>query len=258
MAKKNIIIGNWKMNPRTAKDAEKLWSEVQKGLSPLKKTEIVICAPFIYLEKLKKTQGKSTKIYLGAQDAYAGDVGAFTGEISSEMLSNIGAKYVILGHSERRTLGETNIDINKKLKGVISSGLIPILCVGETEREDTHEYFNLVKNQLKECLVGISKNLITKIIIAYEPVWALSSTVGRRDATPHDANEMSIFIRKVLSDISTPAVASDVRIIYGGSVSEKDATDFLTHGGVTGLLAGKASLDAKKFLAIINIAESLK
>ena len=241
------------MNPRSAKEAEKLWSGVAKLVSRIKKTEIVICPPFIYLEKLKKF---SRKINLGAQDGFWGDVGPYTGEVSAEMLYDLRVRYVILGHSERRTLGETNSLINKKIKGALSAGLCPILCVGESAREADHGYFNLVKVQIEECLAGISKNSISKIIIAYEPVWALSSTLDRRDATAEDAREMAVFIRKILFDkFSNEAVG--VRVIYGGSANEKDALDFLQNGRVDGLLPGKASLDAKKFSEIIKIAESL-
>ncbi|MFA5791953.1 MAG: triose-phosphate isomerase [Candidatus Paceibacterota bacterium] len=255
---KKIIIGNWKMNPRSLKDAEKLFSGVVKFTSHIKKTEIVICPSFIYLDKLKKL---SRKISLGAQDAFSGDTGAFTGEVSTEMLYNIGVKYVILGHSERRNppigTGETNEIINKKIKSSLAAGLRPILCVGENTRDESHSYFNFIKTQLEECLVGISRNSIYKIIIAYEPVWALSSTANRHDATSRDSLEMVIFIRKVLSD-KFGKEASQVRIVYGGSVNEKYAKDFLENGGVDGLLAGRASLDAKKFVEIINIAENLK
>lgn len=250
---KKIIIGNWKMNPRSIKDAEKLFSNIAKSLSGIKKTEVVICPPFIYLEKLKKL---SKKINLGAQDAFYGDVGAFTGEVSGEMLYNIGVKYVILGHSERRAMGESNIDINKKVKASMASGLLPILCVGETERDENHGYFNVVKTQIEECLNGIPKNLISKIIVAYEPVWALSSTVNRKDATSGDLREMSIFIRKILFDKFGPEVVK-VRIIYGGSVNERDAQDFLKNGSVDGLLPGRASLDARKFSEIVKICEAL-
>ena len=241
------------MNPLSLEEAEKLFSSVAKEISRIKKTEIVICSPFLYLERLKKL---SRKISLGAQDAFLGDVGAFTGEISTEMLYNLGVKYVILGHSERRAMGEGNNDINKKIKSALASGLRPILCVGESVRDENHGYFNLVKTQLEECLVGISRNSISKIIIAYEPIWAISSTLERRDATPEDSKEMSIFIRKILSDKFGPD-ARKMRIIYGGSANEKDAGSFLKDGGVDGLLPGRASLDAKKFAAIINIAEKI-
>jgi triosephosphate isomerase len=250
---KKIIIGNWKMNPLTLKEAEKLFNDVAKNVSSVKKTEIVICPPFLYLNKLKKI---SRKISLGGQDAFWGEVGAFTGEISAEMLYNIGSRYVILGHSERRAMGESNSDVNKKIKFSLAAGLRPVLCVGESARDENHGYFNLVKMQLEECLAGISKNSISKVIIAYEPIWAISSTPGRQDARPDDSREMAIFIRKILSD-KFGSEATQMRIIYGGSVNEKDAEDFLKNGGVDGLLSGRASLDAKKFAEIINIAEGL-
>ena len=250
---KKIIIGNWKMNPRTIKDAEKLFTDVAKSISRIKKTEVIVCPPFLYLEKLKKI--RTSKINLGAQDAFWEDVGAYTGEVSPDMLYNIGVKYVILGHSERRALGENNSDVNKKIKAAFSAGLIPIVCVGESVRDLSHSYFNLVKVQLGECLNGISKTLISKIIIAYEPIWALSSTVNRKDATPADSREMAIFIRKILSD-KFGLEAKKVRVIYGGSANEKDGYNFLKNGGVDGLLPGRASLDAKKFTEIIKIAES--
>ncbi len=252
---KKIIIGNWKMNPLSLKEAEKLTVDIAKNISKIKKTSVVLCPPFIYLEKLKKI---SKKVIIGAQDAFVGEVGAFTGEVSTEMLYNIGVRYVILGHSERRALGENNTDINKKLKSALSASLTPVLCVGESERDLNHEYFNFVKTQIVECLNGINKNLFSKMIIAYEPVWAISTTPNRRDATALDSSEMVIYIRKVLADLSSPDIANSVRILYGGSVNNKDAGDFLKNGGVDGLLVGRASLDAKKFVEIIKIAEDIK
>jgi len=249
-----IVIGNWKMNPLTQKEAEKLFGKVAKSISRIKKTEIVICPPSIYLEKLKKI---SKKVKLGAQDAFIGDVGAFTGKISGEMLYNLGVRYVILGHSEQRALGEGNDEINKKLKSALSASLTPILCVGENNRDDNHEYFNVVKNQIEECLRSVKKNQISKIIFAYEPVWAISSTSNRKDATPENVREMIVFIRKTLSDYASPDIAAHTRIIYGGSVTDKDALDFLQDGGADGVLPGRASLNAEKFVGIINIAESI-
>ena len=249
---KKIIIGNWKMNPLTSKEAEKIFTDVAKNISEIKKTEVAICPPFLFLGKLKNL---SKKIILGAQNSFPGDIGAFTGEVSAEMLYNMGARYVILGHSERRALGETSNDINKKIKSSLSAGLCPVLCVGENIRDENHDYFNLIKTQLEECLAGISKNFTAKIIIAYEPVWAISTTPDRKDATPDDSREMSIFIRKILFDKFGKEV-SQIRIVYGGSVNEKTAEDFLKNGGIDGLLVGKASLDAKKFGAIVKICEA--
>ncbi len=241
------------MNPLTSKEAVKLFTDIAKNLTTTKNVDVVICAPFVYLESLKKI---SKKISLGTQDAFWQEKGAFTGEISVKMLSNIGVKYIILGHSERRSLGENNIDINRKIKAVLSAGLTPIVCVGDTERDENHGYFNVVKNQVEECLNGIKKDLLEKIIVAYEPVWALSTTIPRKDATAEDSQEMVVFIKKVLAD-KFGVKTKMPRIIYGGSANDKNCADFLTNGGVEGLLPGAASLDPKKFISIINIAEHI-
>ena len=256
---KKIICGNWKMNPRSLKEAEKLFNDIAKNILEIKKTEVVVCPPFLFLPAFAKAstgKGKVKKIILGAQNDFPGEVGAFTGEISAEMLYNLGVRYVILGHSERRAQGESDSDINKKIKSSLAMGLRPILCVGEQVRYPNHDYFNLIKTQLGTCLEGISKNSVAKIIIAYEPIWAISTTLDRKDATASDSHEMSIFIRKILFDKFGKDM-SQIRIVYGGSVNERDAEDFLKHGGVDGLLVGRASLDAKKFGAIVKTCEVL-
>jgi triosephosphate isomerase len=251
---KEFIVGNWKMNPLTGKEAEKLFSGVAKEISRVKRTEIVVCPPSVFLDRLTKI--RTSKITLGGQDAFWGGAGAFTGQVSGEMLYEIGARYVILGHSERREMGESNADINQKMKAALLSGLRPILCVGESSRDENHGYFNLIKIELEECVAGVSKNSISKIIIAYEPIWAISTTPNRKDATADDSREMSIFIRKVLSD-KFGKDSSKIKVLYGGSVSEKDAGEFLESGGVDGLLVGRASLNAKKFSEIVKICEAL-
>lgn len=240
------------MNPASGKEAEIVFNEIAKK-ADFKNIEVVVCPPYLYLEKLKKL---SKKITLGAQDVSCEERGAFTGEISAQMLIDAGVKYVIIGHSERRKLGETNFDINKKIKTALFFGLKPIVCIGETKRDDNHEYFEVVKNQIKECLDGINKNLLSKIVIAYEPVWALSTTKDRRDATAADSHEMVIFIKKILTD-KFGTKTKLPRIIYGGSVNEKNCFDFLTNGGVEGGMPGAASLHANKFLEIIKIAEGI-
>ncbi len=241
------------MNPRSLKEAERLFNDTAKNVIGIKKTEIIVCPPFLYLQKLKKI---SQKIMLGAQNTFPGDVGASTGEVSAEMLYNIGVRYVILGHSERRALGETNNDINKKIKSSLAMGLRPVLCVGENVRDEAHDYFNLIKTQLESCLAGVSKNSAHKIIVAYEPIWAISTTKDRKDATANDSSEMAIFIRRNLFD-KFGKDAGKIKILYGGSVNEKDAENFLKNGGVDGLLVGRASLDAKKFSQIVKICEAL-
>jgi len=252
MVNKKIIIGNWKMNPSSLKEAEYLFKKIAKQ-GDFKKVEVVVCAPFVYLEKLKKI---SQKINLGAQNISSEERGAFTGEVSAEMLSNLGVKYVIIGHSERRKMGETSKDVSKKIKQALFFGLKPIVCIGETKRDESHEYFNVVRSQVKESLEGINKNLLQKIIIAYEPVWALSTTQDRKDATPADCQEMIIFIKKILTDkfgIKTKLP----QFIYGGSLNDKNCAEFLTRGGAEGGMPGVASLSAEKFLKIIDIAGSI-
>ncbi len=251
--RKKLVIANWKMNPLSLWEAEKLFGGVTKLAWSVRDIDVVVCPPFLYLGKLKRI---SRKVFLGAQDVFWGSTGAFTGEISAEMLYNIGARYVIIGHSERRTLGEDNSAVNQKVKSALAAGLLPILCVGEKTRDEKHEYFGLVKNQVLECLGGISKDLISKVVIAYEPVWSISTTANRWDATPEDFLEMSVFIRRVVTDrfgTKTPMP----RVIYGGSVNEKNVADFIKHKETDGVLVGAASLDAGKFSAIIKICEAL-
>ena len=248
---KKIVIANWKMNPISEKEAERLFINVAKLLSKIKKTEIVVCAPFVYLNKFKKFV---KKIKLGAQNVSSEESGAYTGEISTKMLYDLGVRYVILGHSERRNMGEKDEEINKKIKISLASGLVPILCVGEKERDKNHEYLKLVENQIKESLKGISKNLISKIIIAYEPVWAIGKN-ATREATPAEFLEMKIFIKKIFSGIFGVKIKIP-SIIYGGSVNEKNAEEFLRQGEADGFLVGRISLEAEKFYKIISITES--
>lgn len=249
---KKFIIANWKMNPSSFEEAKILFLKIEKK-ADFKNTEVIICPPSLYLDKFKKN---SKKILLGAQDVFYEERGAFTGNLSASMLIEAGAKFVILGHSERRKLGETDKDVNKKLKTALFFGLKPIVCVGEKERDENHEYFGVVKKQIEECLKGISKELISKVIIAYEPVWALSTTLGRKNATPADSYEMNIFIRKILTD-KFGVKTKMPKILYGGSVNEKNILGFLISGGIDGVLVGGASLNPEKFLEIIKVTESV-
>jgi len=266
------------MNPVSLKEAEKIFSTEVKPLSLLnmRKTEVIVFPPFVYLGFLKKLSGK---ISIGGQNVFAENppygTGAHTGEISAEMLYGLGARYVILGHSERRALtgggyalgkfadtgernnGETNLDVNKKIKSSLSSGLKVIVCVGESTRDENHEYLDFIKKQIEEGLEGISGNSLSKIIIAYEPIWAIGKG-AIREATPAEFREMKIFIKKVLSDKFSPAKALGVRILYGGSVNPKNSLGFLTEGQADGFLVGRDSLKPKQFVEIVKNAESVK
>ena len=256
MHKKKIIIGNWKMNPESLKEAKKRFLEVKKEVIKYKNVQAVIAAPFVYLPELGKIS--SAGLALSAQNVSAEKEGAFTGEVSAKMLGGFKVKYCIVGHSERRTLGETNELINKKIKMALAENITPIVCVGETDREHGMWHLGIVKTQVEECFFGIPKASLPKIIVAYEPVWALSSTANRRDATAEDSAEMIIYIKKVLSDKFDAKSVEAVRVLYGGSVNETNAGEFLSAGKADGLLPGKASLTPKIFTSILKVANDIK
>jgi triosephosphate isomerase len=217
----------------------------------VKKIEVVACPPVLYLAKLKKY---SRKLGLGVQNIFQEESGAYTGEISAEMVYDLGGRYVILGHSERRAMGESNEEINKKIRSALSAGLMPVICIGEKDRDENHEYLNFIKEQIEIAFKNVSKDSLSKMIIAYEPVWAIGKN-ATREATPAEFLETKIFIKKVLSDIFS--VKADIpRIIYGGSVHPKNSEAFIKEGQADGFLVGRDSLDAKKFSEIINIVES--
>jgi len=243
-----LIAGNWKMF-KTTKDAvsfAKEFKELYKGTD----IRAAICAPFTQLLALKEAF-EGTNIKLGAQNMHFEDEGAFTGEVSAGMLKEIGVDYCIIGHSERRQyFNETDETVNKKIVKAFSVDIIPILCIGEVlEERDAGKEFDVVKKQLTGALTGISAELVKKLVIAYEPVWAIGTG---RTATPAQANEMCAYIRELLIELYDDQVADDVIIQYGGSVKPSNATDIMNMDEIDGALVGGASLNAKEFMEIIN------
>ncbi len=247
-----VIAGNWKMN-NNLEESQNLISKLVEGLSKDKMNcEVIICPPYTSLS-LSANLIKGSMVKLGAQNMYFEESGAFTGEISASMLKGTGCEYVILGHSERRSIfGEKDELINKKIKKALSSDLKPIFCVGETlaERESgvTNE---IIKGQVHEGLNGLSENDLGKIIIAYEPVWAIGTG---KTATPNQAQEVHEFIRKLISDKFSFAAADRIVIQYGGSVKPDNAKELLSQKDIDGALVGGACLKAESFLGIINAA----
>jgi triosephosphate isomerase len=244
-----IIVANWKMNPSSLKEADTLLSMISKNIGNIKNNKIIICLPFPFLYLFKKYKNK--KIILGAQNASCYPEGSFTGEVSPKMLIEMGVKNVIVGHSERRAQGEDNKIINQKILNLLKFKINPILCVGETNRDKEGSYLSFIENQIKECLVGISKKQINNIIIAYEPIWAIGAT-GIRVATKEEFIEIKIFIKKIISDIYDSKIAHSIPIIYGGSVNYLNSKSFTEEGGADGLLVGRDSLNFKKFSAILE------
>ena len=254
---KKLIIMNWKMSPSTLREAKGLISILKtKHLIP--NTEIVVCPPFEYLSDVAGLINK-TKIKLGGQNVFYKDRGAYTGEISPKMLKNLGVKYVIIGHSERRAMGETDGIINKKVIAALKDGLKVILCVGEQARGKAQgakrEAEKTIKEQLQKDLKGIGnwKLEIGNLAIAYEPIWAISSNKNAEQDTPKDAAEMSKFIKKYLKSYFLNLKSAPV--LYGGSVNSKNVLDFIKQKEINGALVGHASVDKKELTKILNKLE---
>lgn len=247
-----VIAGNWKMN-KDVHQTEELITGLKKALSfDLNGVTVIVCPPFPSLETAHRlVQG--SPMALGAQNMYHEDEGAFTGEVSPKMLAAIGCKYVILGHSERRQFfGETDEFINRKVKKAIVSGLIPIVCVGETlEQREKNITERVVTTQVRGVLKDIVAREVERLIVAYEPVWAIGTG---RNATPQQAEEVHLLIRNLLGELYSQASADRVIVQYGGSVKPENAADLLWQPNVDGALVGGACLKADSFTAIIRAA----
>ena len=243
-----FIAGNWKMF-KTKAEAKKFaeeFKELYKGTD----VQTAICAPYTNLETLVDIF-KDTDIKVGAQNVHFADEGAYTGEISVSMLEEIGVDFCIVGHSERRQyFGETDETVNLKLKKLFEGTIRPIMCVGESlEERDADKAFDVVKGQLERGLDGIGSDDISKLVIAYEPIWAIGTG---RTATPEQAEEMCAFIRNAVIDLYGEEIADEVVIQYGGSVKPANATEIMNMDEIDGALVGGASLKAKDFMDIID------
>ncbi|MEK7510188.1 MAG: triose-phosphate isomerase [Patescibacteria group bacterium] len=249
---KTFIVGNWKMNPETEHKALELFTMVAKGVENLQKIEVAICPPFVHLPNLPHGR---YKISIGAQDCFWETKGAFTGEVSPSMLKSLGCSYVILGHSERKNyLGETIEMINKKLHAVLEASLTPIVCVGEKERSSENNQRQLQK-QLEALLKGMeSSQEVRKIVLTYEPEWAISTTEGAEPASPQRIRQSLFSIRAVLDTMFGKGTGENIRILYGGSVNRKNIKEFIEEGKAQGALVGSASLDAKEFISLVKNA----
>ena len=245
-----LIAGNWKMYKTTAE--AKAFAEEFSKLYKDTDVRAAICAPFTQLVALKEAFA-GTNVKLGAQNVHFEDEGAFTGEISVEMLKEIGVDYCIIGHSERREyFAETDETVNLMLKKLFSSSeIIPILCVGEnlSEREAGNA-FDVVEGQLKADLEGIDKADVSKLVIAYEPIWAIGTG---KTATPEQAGEMCAHIRNIVEKLYDEDTCDSVIIQYGGSVKPENASEIMNMDEIDGALVGGASLDASKFIKIVNL-----
>ncbi|UXR32392.1 triose-phosphate isomerase [Staphylococcus simulans] len=252
--RKPIIAGNWKMN-KTVQEAK----DFVKALPQLPDTnevEAVICAPTIQLDALTTAvkNGEAEGLAIGAENTYFEDNGAFTGETSPVALADLGVKYVIIGHSERRELFfETDEDVNKKAHAVFNHGMTPIICVGETlEQREGGKAEEVVDEQVKKALEGLSDDQLKQVVIAYEPIWAIGTG---KSSTAKDANEMSAFVRKTVADLASQEVADAVRIQYGGSVKPNNIAEYMAESDIDGALVGGASLKVEDYVKLLEGAK---
>ncbi|MBN1787767.1 MAG: triose-phosphate isomerase [Sedimentisphaerales bacterium] len=254
--RKPFIGGNWKMNTDSAGAVDLAKGLTQKCDSMLDRVDVAVCPPFVYLAAVREALGSSA-IGLGAQDMYFEPKGAFTGEISCQMLKDVGCSYVIIGHSERRhVIGETDELLNKKLIAAIDAGLLPIFCVGELlEQRKAEKTGQVVKEQIEKGMAGISVEKAKTITIAYEPVWAIGTGVN---ATPGQAQEVHLMIRQLLASMYNDSFAEQLRIQYGGSANAANAAELMAQADVDGLLVGGASLKVNDFAVIVEAAAKAK
>ena len=251
--RKKIVAGNWKMN-LDYQEGLTLFSEIANMVSD----EItgmqgtIICSPFIHLHSLVQLAKGNNKVALGAQNCNQADAGAYTGEISAKMIRSVGADYVIIGHSERREyFNETNEVLAKKTDTALKNHLKPIFCIGETlQQRETNEYFNVLKTQLEEGVFHLDAAQFAKVVIAYEPVWAIGTG---KTASAEQAQEIHAFIRKELTEKYGQEPADNTTILYGGSCNPKNAPELFSQPDIDGGLIGGASLKSRDFVDIVKV-----
>lgn len=256
---KKLIVANWKNHPQTLAESEAILDSTDEFLGSLSETEkfsLIFCPPFVFLEEVGKILKTSHLIHqseLGAQDISIDDNAALTGEISGPMLQKLDVRYVIVGHSERRwKLDESSETVNKKLKAALRNELVPIVCLGEKIRDENFKKF--LYDQTIKTFDGLSLDEVERCLVAYEPVWAISTTLGARPDTPQSALESVGIIRDVL--ISRYSLVAS-RYLYGGSVTSANAREFLGDEGFDGVLVGSASVKKEEFIKILTIAGEL-
>jgi triosephosphate isomerase len=245
--RKKIVAGNWKMNISLT-EGQELFSEIKKLVREEVKGNqgIVVCPPFIHISSLAQSLADDS-LAIGAQNCHQSDSGAFT----ASMLASAGASYVIIGHSERRLyFAESNVQLAQKLDVVLKNGILPIFCIGETlEQRNDGSYFDVIKSQLAEAAFHLQEADFAKLVIAYEPVWAIGTGLT---ASPEQAQEIHSCIRKLIAEKYNPSLASNLTILYGGSCNPKNASELFAQPDIDGGLIGGASLKARDFVEIIK------
>ena len=235
------------MNPVTIREAKSLFDATRKASESAKNVTLVVAPPIIFLRDLR-ARYKGKRIAFALQNASAEVSGAYTGDTSLLQGKDAGVQYVIVGHSEQRAKGETSETAGKVVSAALASGMTPILCVGERERSQSGEHFNVVKEQLRAAFADVEPSKVTKVLVGYEPVWAIG---GEQAMSPRDMHEMTIFIRKTIVGLKGEA-GMNIKILYGGATTESNALPMLQESGVQGFIVGHVSINAQRFEALIN------
>ncbi|PIR84232.1 triose-phosphate isomerase [Candidatus Kaiserbacteria bacterium CG10_big_fil_rev_8_21_14_0_10_51_14] len=245
---KSIVVANWKMHPASWRKAKKLFEATKEAAEYAKNVTLIVAPPALYVRELRAAY-KGRRIAFAVQNAHFESEGAFTGEISLAQAKDAGISYAIIGHAERRAMGESNDATRKKVAAALSLGITPILCVGESKRNPDGEYLGIVKEQLRTGLQDVPTSRLLDCLITYEPLWVISPAPSMN---PRQMHEMSIFIRKTIVEMHGER-GHQVKILYGGSIDESGNAPLMLKGGdVRGLLVGRASLDAEKFATLMN------
>ncbi|MGA6117807.1 triose-phosphate isomerase [Sphingobacterium anhuiense] len=251
--RKKIVAGNWKMN-LDYQDGVSLFSEVVNMAKDeiVGDQQVVVCSPFIHLHSIAQLAKTASHVAVGVQNIHQAESGAYTGEISASQVKSVGADYVILGHSERRAyFGETNALLSEKVDAALKHGLLPIFCIGETKEErESGKFFDIIKTQLAEGVFHLSKEEFAKVVLAYEPVWAIGTGLT---ASPEQAQEVHAFIRATVAAHYDQSVADETSILYGGSCNPKNAGELFAQPDIDGGLIGGASLKSRDFLDIVKV-----
>jgi len=248
--RKTVIAGNWKMN-KTPSETKEFMTQLKAIMPKGRWCDVALCVPAVCIPAAVRSM-RETRVGIGAENCNANPSGAYTGEIATNMLVDAGCKYVIIGHSERRAMGETDADVNAKVLAALEAGLIPILCCGESlEQREAGVTTEWISMQIKLALRGVTDDKIRKIVIAYEPIWAIGTG---RTATPEQAEEVCEGIRTVVRKLYNSKNARAISILYGGSMNEKNAYELLAQPDIDGGLIGGASLVPEKFVQIIEAA----
>ncbi len=250
---KRLVIGNWKMNPETFEAAKAVARKTRAISAKLCNTDVVVCPPFPFIAACV-SRSQPPAFHIGAQTVSLEEGGAHTGEVSAKTLQSLNVEFVIAGHSEARAAGDTDETVSRKIGRIVEAGMIAVVCVGEKTRDENGSHLDFLKKQIRKTFAGISPDKTKRVILAYEPIWA----IGAKEAmAPEQVYEMSLFVKKVFADIFGHEAGHKVRVLYGGSVNFRNAGDIIKVGRVDGLLVGRESVNMPGFKELIRAVDAI-